>query len=71
MSWLDDTLENLMLDVGKDGHFAWSATRTAKKLIAQHSNRKQEIVDQLLNLIEQSKEKSLPLTWLAGEIKKL
>lgn len=30
-----------------------------------------EVKALVLNLIEQSKEKSLPLTWLAGEIKKL
>jgi hypothetical protein len=32
---------------------------------------KQRIKKLLLNLIEQSKEKSLPLHWLTGEIKKL
>lgn len=32
---------------------------------------KQAIIDELLNLIDQSKEKDLPLTWLTSEIKKL
>jgi hypothetical protein len=32
---------------------------------------KEQITAKLLNLIEQAKDKSLPLTWLTGEIKKL
>lgn len=41
------------------------------KLIFSVDPVKEQIKEQLLNLIEQSKDKDLPLHWLAGEITKL
>jgi hypothetical protein len=71
MSELDDSLINLMGYVVYDGRVAWSTIQTIKKLEAQKDEIKKDITNHLLDLVEQSKEKSLPLHWLAGEIKKL
>lgn len=47
----------------------YGANGEAPKVSDQDATK--QIVDKLLNLIEQAKEKDLPLTWLTGEIKKL
>lgn len=71
MSWLDNVFIDLMQAVVTDGRIAWSKKKTITRLTIQKATAKQEVVDQLLNLIEQSRDKSLPLAWLTGEIKKL
>ena len=70
-SVLDKALVNFIYKIVVDGRIAWSKRRTLARLEQQKLEVKQEITDHLLNLIEQSKEKDLPLHWLTKEIKKL
>lgn len=65
MSWLDEVLDSHEADCVQAGE----ANTFPSDMV--RANVKKKFTDQLLNLIEQSKEKSLPLTWLTGEIKKL
>jgi hypothetical protein len=71
----DIMIERMIGDMSKIFTFKNGVTKTPQELldiaIPKIEAAESEVKDLVLNLIEQSKDKSLPLTWLTGEIKKL
>lgn len=66
MNWLTDILGNLSKPLVRATNPPYPGQR--KKRV---DDAKGQIVNNLLNLIEQAKEKDLPLTWLTKEFEKL
>lgn len=71
----DIMIERMIGDMSKIFTFKNGVTKTPQELldiaIPKIEAAESDVKDLVLNLIEQSKEKSLPLSWLTGEIKKL
>lgn len=71
----DIMIERMIGDMSKIFTFKNGVTKTPQELldiaIPKIEAAESDVKDLVLNLIEQSKDKSLPLTWLTGEIKKL
>lgn len=66
MSWLEEILQPLPFE-----EVRVSLPDGAGYITTIADDARYQIITKLEELIEQSKEKSMPLTWLAGEIKKL
>lgn len=81
MSWLDDILHEVTPTPYPNQNMGLLPDESSEKddlrydantdAAMKRDEAKERITGMLLNLIEQSKDKSLPLTWLAGEINKL
>lgn len=72
MSWFDEWLQNLGAGfyVTDPDDVEFTPVKFEENTQFYQTN-KQEAKDKILDMIEQAKEKGLPLTWLTQEVKKL